>query len=235
MKFFLLFLSIFFTSLVVSQNNFSTVEEGKRIQDFIPKGWEKITECKGDLNNDKADDIAFIIEEKDKKKFILNQQGLGQDTLNINPRKLIIIFKNGSAYKLADVNNTFIPLSNDIENSCLMDPLADGEIKIEKGKFKISLNYWYSCGSWYTTIKTFTFKFRDNHFFLIGFDSYQFHRSTGEVTEESRNYLTKKQSSSSGGNQFSDGKEKIKTIWSKIKLDHLTKLKDLNSESIYDF
>jgi hypothetical protein len=229
------FLLLFFSTLVFSQSNISSIVKKKSIQDFIPKGWKKITECKGDLNKDKIDDVAFIIEQNDKKNFILNKQGLGTDTLNVNPRRLIVLLKKENAYTLAESNDAFIPRTNDPGNSCLMDPLVEGGIGIEKGNLVLVFNYWYSCGSWYNTNKTFTFRYRDDRFFLIGFDFYQFHRSTGEIVEESRNYLTKKQSETTGGNQFGDGKEKIKTIWSKIKISQLIKLKDLKSESIYDF
>jgi hypothetical protein len=232
MKKHLFFALLFFSTFVFSQ---SSVVTGKSIQDFIPKGWKKIMACKGDLNKDKIADVAFIIEKNDKKNFIINKQGLGTDTLNVNPRRLVVLFKKGNAYTLAESNDAFIPRTNDPENSCLMDPLVEGGIEIEKGNLVLVFNYWYSCGSWYNTNKTFRFRYSDNRFFLIGFDSYQFHRSTGEIVDESRNYLTKKQSITTGANEFGNGDNKTKTVWSKIKITQLIKLKELNSESIYDF
>ena len=40
-------------------------EKAKTVNDFIPKGWKSIRTANGDLNKDKIEDVAVIIEKND--------------------------------------------------------------------------------------------------------------------------------------------------------------------------
>lgn len=61
--------------------------------DFVPKNWKVIAKTQGDLNADKIDDLVLVIEDTRKENFISND-GLGETTLNTNPRFLLVLFKN---------------------------------------------------------------------------------------------------------------------------------------------
>ena len=63
----------------------------KNVNGFIPKGWKSILLANGDLNNDKLEDIAVVIEKTDKAN-ILKNENLGSEYLNLNPRILLILF-----------------------------------------------------------------------------------------------------------------------------------------------
>ena len=54
-------------SFYVFAENFP--QKAKSINDFVPKGWKELLVAKGDLNKDKLEDVAIIIEKDDKKKY----------------------------------------------------------------------------------------------------------------------------------------------------------------------
>jgi len=207
--------------------------KGNSIDDFIPQNWQVIITEKGDLNKDNIDDAVVVIEDTNPENFIPND-GFGTDTLNINPRILLVLFKekNGD-YKLITKNkNGFIPSENEEDSPCLADPLEEG-IEIEKGVLKIQLTYWLSCGSYYTSTKKYTFRYQKEHFELIGFDSGEFSRASGEETKLSVNFSTKRMSVTNGGNMFEEDDDKPKTTWSNIDIGKLYTLENIDTGKLF--
>lgn len=224
------------THVSAQEKNLSIPENGSTIKSFVPKGWKIISESTGDLNKDGLADKAIVIEDIDTKNFITND-GLGQNTLNLNPRVLLVLFKTkANSYRLAVKNLGFIPSENDEESTCLADPLMqEGGIGIEKGLLKISYQYWLSCGSWYVTNKDYTFRFQNQKFELIGYDDFSFHRSSGEQSSTSINLSTKKMSEITGGNEFNEDENKPKTVWKFVKPSKLLSLETLTDEILDDY
>jgi len=227
---------LFSTILSIAQNNDPIIpSSGDAVKDFVPVGWKKAALASGDLNKDGMNDMVVIIENKSPLNFKINT-ALGSDTLNLNPRILLILFGtlNGS-YTIGEINRNFIPSPGDEESPCLADPLEEGKIEIEKGVLRIKLQYWLSCGSWSVTNKTYTFRYQHNQFELIGYDITSYHRSSGETTETSLNYSTKKKCTSIGGNMFSKDLNKPKTTCVPFEVDKLKSLKELTSKTEIEF
>ncbi len=223
-----------FVTIVNSQNsNPSIPSEGKLIADFVPNKWKVIAKAEGDLNKDRINDVALVIENTATENIILNE-GLGKDTLNINPRFLLVLFKTDSKYVLKSINKKFIPSQDDSESPCLDDPfMENGGIEIKNGVLNIDLHYWLSCGSWYVTDRKYKFRFQENSFVLIGYDSSSFHRSSGESQSISINFISKKKQLITGMNEFEESNPK--TIWKSIKIEKLIKLEDLTTDSEIDY
>ncbi len=233
----LLFILIIIKTHVSAQVKNPTIPgSGSTIKSFVPNGWKIISESTGDLNKDGLADKAVVIEDTDTKNFISND-GLGQNTLNLNPRVLLVVFKTkANSYRLAVKNLGFIPSENDEESTCLADPLMQkGGIRIEKGLLKISYQYWLSCGSWYVTNKDYTFRFHNQKFKLIGYDDFSLHRSSGEQSSTSINFSTKKLSKTTGGNEFNEDENKPKTVWKFVKTYKLLSLETLTEEILNDY
>ena len=194
-------------------------QKAKSINDFVPKGWKILKDengsnfiAKGDLNKDKLEDVAIIIEKNDKKNIKKNES-LGPDELNLNPRILLVLFKekNGT-YTLAAKNDKgFIKSEGNEETPTLMDTLSN--ISIKKNVLKITFNYFMSAGSWNTSSDTYIFRFQNNVFELIGYESNSYMRNTGEEEKVSINFSTNKVKSTTGGNMFEDAKDKPKDKW----------------------
>ena len=109
-------LSLFLiSSIYVFGENFP--QKAKTVNDFIPKGWKEILTTNGDLNKDKLEDTVIVIEKEDKKNIKKNDV-LGPDYLNLNPRILLVLFKQkDGTYILASKNDKgFIQSENDEEN-----------------------------------------------------------------------------------------------------------------------
>ncbi|TCB32977.1 hypothetical protein E0H82_14810 [Acinetobacter sp. ANC 4910] len=193
---------------------------------FVPQGWKILETATGDLNRDGQIDAALIIQQNNPNN-IKSHEGLGSDRLNLNPRKLLVLFKTAQSYQLMTENYS-LPTENDEESPCLADPLEDGGITIAKGLLKISLHYWLSCGSWYVTNNNYTFRYQNNDFNLIGFDSNDFHRASGDITEKSINFSTGKVKSTTGKNEFAETAQPVKTEWSTLKNKYQIQLQDID-------
>ncbi len=205
---------------------------GAIVNDFVPEGWKNIIQASGDLNKDGFTDEVIIIENTDPANFRA-QDGFGPDTLNLNPRTLLVLFKepSGGFLLVARNDKSFIPAPNDDINPCLADPLMeDGGMEIVNGVLKIDFNYWLSCGSWYVNHATYTFRYQYDHFELIGFDHSEYHRSSGESSATSINFSTKKIEKTAGGNMFDDTLDKPETTRRKFATEKLYRLEDCDSE-----
>jgi hypothetical protein len=218
----------------VAQNNLPQINtSGKNVPDFLPAGWKLIDSAQGDLNKDSLPDQVLIIENTDPRNFIHND-GMGSDTLNANPRILLVLFKdkNSGNYKLVTQNNVFIPPPNDTVSPCLADPLEETEgITIKNGVLGLHFQYWLSCGSWFTSNHDYLFRYQNKQFELIGFNSMEFHRSSGEMSEYSINFSTKKLAHTEGGNMFEETATKPKTTWKKFTLPKMLSLGKMDSNS----
>ena len=187
-------------------------KKAETINDFIPKGWKEILATSGDLNKDKLEDVVIIIE-KDDEKNIKKNNTIGPNYLNLNPRILLILFKQkDGTYILVDKNDKgFIQSENDEKNPTLMDTLSG--IDIKNNTLKISHDYFLSVETWSALQSVFTFRFQNNRFELIGFDNNLFVRNSGEQEKFSINFLTNKIKTTSGGNIFNKKLNNPKEKW----------------------
>ena len=176
-------------------------EQGNKMEDFVPKHWSAIMKVDGDLNKDSLADTALIVEQENPNNISITEYN---DTLNTNPRALLVLFKqeNGT-YKLAAKNDKgFIEPPK--ENSSLLDPLGEGDINIKNNTLRLNFQYFFSAGSWYITNVEYVFRYQNSHFELIGVETNSFHRATGEETIVSFNLSTNKLETTMGGNVFEE-------------------------------
>ena len=130
-----------------------------------------------------------MIQSTDSTKIESNE-GLGTDTIDLNPRILAIYFRNNTSRRFEKhmQSNEFI-IQRD---SPTMDEPFEG-VEISKNRtLKIGFHLWYSAGSWTMSNHTYIFRFQHHRFELIGYDSHESHRGTGETTEYSINFSTRK-------------------------------------------
>ncbi len=219
--FFILSLFLIF-SLYAFAENFP--QKAKSVNDFIPKGWKILKDengsnfiAKGDLNKDNLEDVAIIIEKNDKKNIKKNES-LGPDELNLNPRILLVLFKEkDGTYTLAAKNDKdFIQSEGNEETPTLMDTLSN--ISIKKNVLKITFNYFMSAGSWATSTEVYIFRFQNNVFELIGYESNSYMRNTGEEEKISINFSTNKVKSTTGGNISGGNENNPKVKWENINI-----------------
>lgn len=189
------------TTSVIEEYPTDFPEQGNKMEDFLPKHWSAIMKVDGDLNKDGLADTALIVEQENPENISVTEYN---DTLNTNPRALLVLFKqeNGT-YKLAAKNDKgFIEPPK--ENSSLLDPLGEGDINIKNNTLRLKFQYFFSAGSWYITNVEYVFRYQNSHFELIGVETNSFHRATGEETIVSFNLSTNKLETTMGGNVFEE-------------------------------
>jgi len=199
------------TTSVIEEYPTDFPEQGNKMEDFVPKHWSAIMKVDGDLNKDGLADTALIVEQENPENIIVTEYN---DTLNTNPRALLVLFKqeNGT-YKLAAKNDRgFIEPSKTEEDPSLLDPLGEGDINIKNNTLRLKFQYFYSAGSWSITNVEYVFRFQNSHFELIGVETNSFDRSTGEETIESFNLSTNKLEITTGGNMFGENEDNPKKI-----------------------
>lgn len=179
---------------------------------LIPPGWKVVTRTEGDLNHDGRPDAAIVIQQQDPANIVRNEN-LGSAELDTNPRQLWVLLNRPQGWQVAAVSRDWLPPAGDIEAPCLLDPLADGGLDIRQGRLQVTLNYWYSCGSWGVNRHTYTFRQEDQRFRLIGLDRQSHMRNSGEMSSVSTNYLTGREKLTDGDNVFETDPRTIRTHW----------------------
>ena len=204
----------------------------RSVDSYIPDNWIVHTKVWGDLNKDGVKDVALILQNTDKANFILNK-GFGSDTLDCNPRKLIVLFNEKGDFQKVAENNTFVPPTHDSISPCLADPLENLGLSIDNGKLNLNTYYWLSCGSYGVTSYDYMFRFQNNGFELIGLDVTSMSRLTLESETHSVNFMTKKMQIYK--EQLSEDDPPFEEKWSKFKLSKRFKLEEMTRDTAYDF
>ena len=223
-------LSLFLiSSIYIFGENFP--QKAKTVNDFIPKGWKEILTTNGDLNRDKLEDTVIVIEKEDKKNIKKND-GFGPEELNLNPRILLVLFKQkDGTYVLASKNDKgFIKSEGNDDNPALMDTLDD--IIIKNNVLKIVFNYFMSAGSWWTSTDVYIFRFQNNVFELIGYESNAYMRNTGEEEGTSINFSTNKAKITTGGNIFEEKENNPKNEWRYVKFEKKYILNEMTESTL---
>ncbi len=181
---------------------------GQNISDFIPIGWTLLDSAKGDLNNDKLNDFAIVLEHIDSVTFIKHEASFApeyNDTIITQPRILVIGFYSAKTnrYNLIEQNNSFI-LPHD--NPIMDDPFLN--ISIANKVLQIDFRIWMSMGSWEMSTNYYKFRYQNKQFQLIGADYNSANRGSGDTEDRSYNFLTKKVKIAIGN--FSNDKQDVK-------------------------
>ena len=201
---------------------------GPSMEKLVPKGWKVLASAKGDLNKDKAEDLVFVIQKNDPKNKKPNE-GLGTDTLDLNPRILAIYFLDvKKKLFVKKLQSNIVP----VRDSPTMDEPLD-ELKItDRGVLQIGILHWYSAGTWFTSSHDYKFRYQNNAFALIGYDRYEYHRGSGESTDYSINFSTRKMSIS---RSHSTEDAPAGTTWKDFKLEKLKTISSLGKLFAWEF
>lgn len=203
------------TETIVKKEN-EIVDTTKPKHDFIPKGYIVFREFFGDLNKDGIEDCVLIIKDTKLENIVINRF---ETEVDRNRRGIIVLFKKGNGYELA-VNNYDCFSSENEDGGVYMPP--DLDIRLEKGN--LILHYAHGrYGYW-----AYTFRHQNNDFELIGYD---YSENFGPVTQSftSINFLTKKKLVKTNLNPQDDVDEEVfESKWSKIEVDKLIKLSEID-------
>jgi len=210
------------------QSELILTNNGEALEDIIPDNWRLLDYTTGDINQDGISDLVFAIQKTDRNNIELND-GLGTDTIDLNPRMLAIYFGTESGgFKKKLVSEYFIIL----RDSPTMDEPFEGFNINKKGILDVNFRFWYSAGSWSVSNHKYRFRFQNNEFALIGYDSNEAHRASGETTDYSINFLTKKMQITKG-NFSIDEPESVE--WVEFHLEKLLTIKSIKKPFELEF
>lgn len=206
------FISIAWCLCAISMNAQALKQQGASAEKIVPEGWEH-EEALGDLNKDGVKDLVVLAKPNFKENMQTRDDGY---EYNFNPYILAIYFgqAEGDFKQWKQYENLFEPDSEWTTND------VDVEIT-ERGTLNISTSFFASAGSYGTNQTKYTFRFQNGDFYLIGKESTDMMRNTGEMTTVSENYLTWKRQTIKD-NAFEDVVKK--ETWSKLTKEPLKKL-----------
>ncbi|MEW6736607.1 MAG: hypothetical protein AB1489_35280 [Acidobacteriota bacterium] len=157
-------------------------QEGSAVKDFVPRGWiieEQL--AKDDLNGDTLPDVVLkLIEKPGAKKQ--------EDTAEDRYRALVILLKTADGKLRRAGVATHLLQCTTCGGAFYGVVEAPANISVKKGVIIVKQDH----GSRNVTETTYRFRYDQSlgKFVLIGLDIVDNDRATGEVVDESINYLT---------------------------------------------
>ena len=187
--------------------------QGVSVEDIVPAGWSH-QEAQGDLNKDGIPDLVVVATPDDVENTTTRSDGY---VYNFNQPILAIYFgtAQGQFHQWKAYDNV-IP-GDDSEN-------CHNDVSLEitdRGVIRISIQLFCSAGSYGVSTDTYSFRYQNGDFYLIGMDKEEMQRNTGKITLVSENYLTWKRQTTVS-NAFDDSAPIEK--WTKITRKALEKL-----------
>lgn len=162
--------------------------QGITIEKLIPPNWKVIDTAIGDLNNDKIEDLALVLE---FDKAISEKRAYGDGETELirefqKPRILAIYFKDAKTGKLSFAlqNNNFMLRSN--EGGAMGEPFK--EINITNNSLKIS----FEGGNDWRWKLNYQFKYQTKDWHLIYANNTYYNATTGEMIDKAYNFNTRR-------------------------------------------
>jgi hypothetical protein len=197
---------------------------------FVPDGWYLEKSVEGDLDKDGLSDLALIIRQSDPN-LVIDNDGLGRDQYNGNPRTIVVALKQaGGGFLRIAQNDQIIPVIGSATMDDPIDAAGDGALTIEKGVLRLTIGFWASAGSWDMFNRTFSFRLKGAQLGLIGYDSNHVHRGSGASNTVSINYLTRRKKIENGSIED----DHVPEVWSKIRRKSLILFDDIGDGFDFD-
>lgn len=209
----------------------AVVEQAADAAGFVPEGWRLEQTSDGDLNGDGRDDLVLVLK-MDAAANRIDNTALGPDVFDTNPRMLVAaLAEDSGGYRRVLADHALIPrpYSPNLDDFLWED--EGGGVKVEEGALRVSLHMWASAGTWFTSNTSFTFRYRDGCFRLVGYDQWSRHRAGDVFTTVSANYLARRAWRAEGS--ISDEGEPER-IWLRLKKQPLRCLEDVGDGLEFD-
>lgn len=157
---------------------------GRTLEELLPDPACEHYWSEGDLNKDGIRDLALLATTAECSTIEVDEEG---DTLRMSQPVFAVYFGTPEGYynrwreypEMMPISDNYI--SNDISLEIT-----------DRGVLRISVETFASMGGWSSYDDTYTYRFQDGDFFLIGRDSRELARNTGKMVTTSYNFITRK-------------------------------------------
>ena len=185
------------------------------VQNVFPNNCDTVCFQQGDLNNDGIQDIVVCATPRNPENMMVRDDGY---EYNFNKPVLAIYFGKGDeTYSLFKEYPNTIPGPEDEFGFVTVDSETTDE-----GDLKFDIEWFYSAGSSAVDQNGYLYRYQDGDFYLIGSEVQSYSRMSGEAENVSKNYLTKKQLTTTFN--MADDKVKPTETWSDLPDEPLERL-----------
>lgn len=207
-------ISIFFLIISFSTfaNSLKIPKEGNRIEDFY-SGYNLLEVEMGDLNKDGLDDVVLLIEEVGKMP---EPEMVDYEAESV---KILVLFKKkNGGYRLVSENEKLLEKNGMYSYEASIE-IKKGVLYVREAILSISYNF-----------NEYAFRFQNGYMELIGLETGQVNRGTGDTEEVSINLSTNRMSITKGRIDNDDEDTK----WKKTNIRTVYILDNMTDESCYE-
>lgn len=185
------------------------------VKDVFPNNCDTVCFQQGDLNNDGIQDMVICATPRNSENMMVRDDGY---EYNFNKPVLAIYFGKGDeTYSLfKEYPNTIPGLEDEFGF------VTVGSETTDEGDLKFDIEWFYSAGSSAVDQNSYLYRYQDGDFYLIGSEVQSYSRMSGEAENVSKNYLTKKQLTTTFN--MKDDKVKPTETWLDLPDEPLEKL-----------
>ena len=192
----------------------------------VPEGWRLVTLARGDLDGDGRADAALLLRDA-VPGLIVTRDGARLDT---NPYLLAVYLATpDGGFRRVLANHRLIPRHDDPQLADVIDGVVNGGIAIRHGTLQVTLGVFSGMSSGMGS-DSFTFRWQDGRFALIGYDGTEVNRASGEITTDSYDYLTARHKHEVGS--ISD--DRTRSTWSEIARRRMEGLDEIGNGLSFD-
>ena len=147
---------------------------------FLPKGWHIAQQFQADFDRDGRTDALLLLQPVQPPQPEGPPQGWSP------PRRLLLLLRTADGWRLAEHNDRLLPR---VDLSSQQDPMAEGEITLQPGGFRLSLGLAATLGSYQMATLRYSFAHDGQCLRLVRYERLELHRATLDTRDLAMDYL----------------------------------------------
>ncbi len=143
---------------------------------YLSAGWHIAQQFQADFNGDGRSDALLLLEPA------APPPAAGWSA----PRRLLLLLRSADGWQLAEHNDRLLPR---VDLASQQDPMADGEITLQPGGFRLSLGLAATLGSYQTATLRYSFRHDGRCLRLVRYERLELQRATLDTQDLDIDYL----------------------------------------------